>query len=45
MIEIDGLTKRYGDQTAVNGLSFVVESGVVTGFLGPNGAGSPPRCG
>ncbi|MGO9219765.1 MAG: ATP-binding cassette domain-containing protein [Streptosporangiaceae bacterium] len=39
MIEIDGLTKRYGDKTAVDGLSFVVEPGLVTGFLGPNGAG------
>ncbi len=39
MIEIDGVTKRYGDKTAVDGLSFVVEPGVVTGFLGPNGAG------
>src|ERR1700728_2295160 len=39
MIEIDGLTKRYGDKTAVDDLSFVVEPGVVTGFLGPNGAG------
>ena len=33
------MTKRYGDKTAVDGLSFVVEPGVVTGFLGPNGAG------
>jgi hypothetical protein len=39
VIEIDGLTKRYGDKTAVDRLSFVVEPGVVTGFLGPNGAG------
>jgi ABC-2 type transport system ATP-binding protein len=39
MIEIDGLTKRYGDKTAVDQLSFVVEPGVVTRFLGPNGAG------
>jgi ABC-2 type transport system ATP-binding protein len=39
MIEIDGLTKRYGDKTAVDRLRFVVEPGVVTGFLGPNGAG------
>ena len=39
MIEIEGLTKRYGEKAAVNGLSFVVEPGVVTGFLGPNGAG------
>ncbi len=43
MIEIDGLTKRYGDKTAVDRLSFVVEPGVVTGFLGPNGAGRPLR--
>ena len=41
MIEIDGLTKRYGDKAAVDGLSFVVEPGVVTGFLGPNGVGKP----
>jgi ABC-2 type transport system ATP-binding protein len=39
VIEIDGLTKRYGDKAAVDGLSFVVRPGVVTGFLGPNGAG------
>ncbi|HEY0541711.1 MAG TPA: ATP-binding cassette domain-containing protein [Actinoallomurus sp.] len=39
MIKADGLTKRYGDKTAVDGLTFTVEPGVVTGFLGPNGAG------
>ena len=39
MIEAHGLTKRYGDTTAVDGLSFTVRPGVVTGFLGPNGAG------
>jgi ABC-2 type transport system ATP-binding protein len=33
------LTKRYGDVTAVDGLSFDLEAGTVTGFLGPNGAG------
>jgi ABC-2 type transport system ATP-binding protein len=38
-IEIRGLTKRYGDVTAVDGLSFDVRPGLVTGFLGPNGAG------
>ena len=32
MIEIDGLTKRYGDKTAVDGLSFVVEPVVLTGL-------------
>jgi ABC-2 type transport system ATP-binding protein len=39
MIEIRGLTKRYGPTTAVADLSFDVRPGLVTGFLGPNGAG------
>src|SRR3954466_8619835 len=39
MIEATELTKRYGDKTAVDGLTFTVRPGVVTGFLGPNGAG------
>ncbi|GAB1689688.1 ABC transporter ATP-binding protein [Krasilnikovia sp. M28-CT-15] len=39
MIEATNLTKRYGDKTAVNGLTFTVRPGHVTGFLGPNGAG------
>jgi ABC-2 type transport system ATP-binding protein len=39
MIEVCGLTKRYGDVLAVDDLSFDVEPGKVTGFLGPNGAG------
>jgi ABC-2 type transport system ATP-binding protein len=39
MIEAAGLTKRYGDTVAVDGLSFTVAPGRVTGFLGPNGAG------
>ncbi|MGW0324771.1 ATP-binding cassette domain-containing protein [Nocardia sp. NPDC003183] len=39
MIEVEGLSKRYGDKIAVNDLSFVVRPGKVTGFLGPNGAG------
>ncbi|MES4888971.1 ABC transporter ATP-binding protein [Streptomyces sp. NPDC096012] len=39
MIELEGLTKRYGDKVAVDGLSFTVRPGIVTGFLGPNGAG------
>jgi ABC-2 type transport system ATP-binding protein len=39
MIEADGLTKRYGETTAVNDLSFSVRPGIVTGFLGPNGSG------
>lgn len=38
-IEIAGLTKQFGDFTAVDDLSFVVEPGRITGFLGPNGAG------
>jgi ABC-2 type transport system ATP-binding protein len=39
MIEAQGLSKRYGDKTAVDNLSFTVRPGMVTGFLGPNGAG------
>jgi len=39
MIEADGLTKKFGDLTAVDGVSFKVEEGEVFGFLGPNGAG------
>lgn len=39
MIEIRGLVKRFGPVTAVDGLSFDVMPGRVTGFLGPNGAG------
>ena len=39
MIEVQGLTKRYGGKTAVDGLTFGIEPGQVTGFLGPNGAG------
>jgi ABC-2 type transport system ATP-binding protein len=39
MIEVRGLTKRYGDKLAVDNLTFTVETGKVTGFLGPNGAG------
>ena len=39
MIEVRGLTKRYGDVLAVDDLTFDVEAGKVTGFLGPNGAG------
>jgi ABC-2 type transport system ATP-binding protein len=43
MIEANGLVKRYGSTTAVNDLSFSIRPGLVTGFLGPNGAGSPLR--
>jgi ABC-2 type transport system ATP-binding protein len=39
MIEVDQLSKRFGPVTAVDGLSFAVRPGHVTGFLGPNGAG------
>ncbi|GAB3245693.1 ATP-binding cassette domain-containing protein [Alteromonas gracilis] len=39
MIRVDDLTKRYGRVTAVDGVSFEVRAGSVTGFLGPNGAG------
>lgn len=39
MIEAHDLTKRYGPRTAVDGISFTIHPGTVTGFLGPNGAG------
>ncbi len=39
MIVAEGLTKRFGDTTAVSDVSFTVQPGKVTGFLGPNGAG------
>jgi len=39
VIEVDQLTKRFGAVTALDGLSFAVRPGTVTGFLGPNGAG------
>ncbi|HKN51425.1 MAG TPA: ABC transporter ATP-binding protein [Amycolatopsis sp.] len=39
MIEARALSKRYGDKTAVDGVTFTVKPGMVTGFLGPNGAG------
>ena len=39
MIVVDTLTKRYGAKTAVDGLTFAVRPGMVTGFLGPNGSG------
>ncbi len=38
-LELDGLTRRFGSVTALDGLSFSVPSGQVVGFLGPNGAG------
>jgi ABC-2 type transport system ATP-binding protein len=39
VIEARGLTKDYGEKRAVDGLTFTVEPGIVTGFLGPNGSG------
>ncbi|MBN1992509.1 MAG: ABC transporter ATP-binding protein, partial [Anaerolineae bacterium] len=38
-IEVNGLTKKFGDFTAVNNISFEVPRGEIFGFLGPNGAG------
>ncbi len=38
-IEAVALTKKFGDFTAVNNVSFTVEKGEIFGFLGPNGAG------
>jgi len=39
LVDVDGLTKRFGRTLAVDGLSFRAEPGKITGFLGPNGAG------
>ena len=39
MINVSGLTKRYGDRAAVDNLTFSIAAGRVTGFVGPNGAG------
>ncbi len=39
MINVENLTKRYGDQRAVDNISFSIETGEIIGFLGPNGAG------
>ncbi|MFG2136055.1 ATP-binding cassette domain-containing protein [Streptomyces sp. NPDC048650] len=39
MIELEGLTKHYGDKVAVDHLTCAVRPGIVTGFLGPNGSG------
>ncbi|MGN0498443.1 MAG: ABC transporter ATP-binding protein [Acutalibacteraceae bacterium] len=39
MVEVKNLVKKYGDQTALDNVSFTAESGEILGFLGPNGAG------
>jgi ABC-2 type transport system ATP-binding protein len=39
VVEVDALTKRYGELAAIEDLTFSVDRGTVTGFLGPNGAG------
>ena len=39
VIEISGLTKRYGDLIAVNSLNLSINKGEIFGLLGPNGAG------
>ena len=38
-VKVENVTKMYGDQPALNNVSFEVGSGQVVGFLGPNGAG------
>ncbi|HYC21816.1 MAG TPA: ATP-binding cassette domain-containing protein, partial [Candidatus Bathyarchaeia archaeon] len=39
MIEVQQLTKRYGDREVVRGITFSAQRGQILGFLGPNGAG------
>ena len=38
-IDVQNIVKKFGDFTAVNGISFAVEEGEIFGLLGPNGAG------
>ena len=39
MIQVENITKKYGNFTAVDGISFEIDEGEIVGFLGPNGAG------
>ena len=39
MIEVSGLSKKYGNHLAVNNVNFSIQKGEIVGFLGPNGAG------
>ena len=41
VVEAEALTKRFGEVSAVTDLSFSLEAGTITGFLGANGAGKP----
>ena len=43
MIQVENITKRYGNFTAVDGISFDIDEGEIVGFLGPNGAGKVQR--
>ena len=45
VLELKGLTRRYGDLVALDDLSFTVAEGQMFGFVGPNGAGETPPCG
>ena len=44
MIEVKNLTKRYGQNLALDRVSFKIEEGTIVGFLGPNGAGKTTLC-
>ncbi len=44
LLALEAVTKRYGDVTAVDEVTFSVDRGQVVGFLGPNGPASPPPC-
>jgi ABC-type branched-subunit amino acid transport system ATPase component len=44
-VEIHGLSKRFGDNVAVNGVGLLVPRGSAFGYLGPNGAGKTPLSG
>jgi ABC-type branched-subunit amino acid transport system ATPase component len=44
MLELQGLTRRYGDLVALDDLSFTVAEGQMFGFVGPTGRARPPPC-
>ena len=44
MIEVENLTRNYGEFVAVDGVSFSIDKGEIVGLLGPNGAGKLPSC-
>ena len=44
MIEVENVSKLFGNFRAVDGISFSIQTGEIVGLLGPNGAGKQQRC-